>query len=96
MNIFGGIVDCTTIANGIVGACREIQLRMPLVVRLEGKYNNSSGAVLIKYTSLIILAVSAGTNSVKARQILDESGLPIQAASDLADAANKVVASLHS
>ncbi|CAI8031648.1 Succinate--CoA ligase [GDP-forming] subunit beta, mitochondrial (Fragment) [Geodia barretti] len=72
VNIFGGIVDCTTIANGIVGACREIQLRMPLVVRLEG------------------------TNSVKARQILDESGLPIQAASDLADAANKVVASLHS
>ena len=36
VNIFGGIVDCTTIANGIVAACREIQLRMPLVVRLEG------------------------------------------------------------
>lgn len=36
VNIFGGIVDCTIIANGIVGACREIQLTMPLVVRLEG------------------------------------------------------------
>ena len=48
VNIFGGIVDCTTIANGIVAACREIQMRMPLVVRLEGKYNNySAGAVLI-------------------------------------------------
>lgn len=38
VNIFGGIVDCTIIANGIVGACREIQLNMPLVVRLEGEY----------------------------------------------------------
>ena len=37
VNIFGGIVDCTTIANGIVGACKEIQMRMPLVVRLEGE-----------------------------------------------------------
>ena len=36
VNIFGGIVDCTTIANGIVEACREIQLQLPLVVRLEG------------------------------------------------------------
>ena len=38
MNIFGGIVDCTTIANGIIRACREIQLNIPLVVRLEGVY----------------------------------------------------------
>lgn len=41
VNIFGGIVDCTTIANGIVGACREIQLSMPLVVRLEGECEQS-------------------------------------------------------
>ena len=37
VNIFGGIVNCTTIANGIIGACKEIQLSLPLVVRLEGK-----------------------------------------------------------
>ena len=37
VNIFGGIVNCATIANGIIVACREMQLNLPLVVRLEGK-----------------------------------------------------------
>ena len=36
VNIFGGIVNCVTIANGIVRACKEVQLSLPLVVRLEG------------------------------------------------------------
>ena len=45
VNIFGGIVNCATIANGIIAACKEIQLSIPLVVRLEGEqgynsYNN--------------------------------------------------------
>ena len=44
----------------------------------------------------VCISVTVGTNSAKARQILDASGLPIQGASDLADAANKVVASLKS
>ena len=38
VNIFGGIVNCATIANGIIAACKEIHLSIPLVVRLEGKY----------------------------------------------------------
>lgn len=50
-------------------------------------------APMVHYVSL---SPYIGTNSAKARQILDESGLPIQGASDLADAANKVVASLKS
>jgi succinyl-CoA synthetase beta subunit len=36
VNIFGGIMDCNVIANGIVAAARETQLKIPLVVRLEG------------------------------------------------------------
>ncbi|KAH7937040.1 hypothetical protein HPB49_007557 [Dermacentor silvarum] len=36
VNIFGGIVNCATIANGITSACRSINLNVPLVVRLEG------------------------------------------------------------
>ncbi|KAE9417531.1 hypothetical protein Angca_006825, partial [Angiostrongylus cantonensis] len=36
VNIFGGIVNCATIANGVVSACRKISLEVPLVVRLEG------------------------------------------------------------
>lgn len=37
VNIFGGIVNCAIIANGITKACRELELKVPLVVRLEGK-----------------------------------------------------------
>ena len=36
VNIFGGIMDCNVIANGIVGACKQVDLNLPLVVRLEG------------------------------------------------------------
>ncbi|CAG0895950.1 unnamed protein product [Cyprideis torosa] len=70
VNVFGGIVNCGTIAEGIVGACRNIDLNVPLIVRLEG------------------------TNVDEARRILSESGLPIVAATDLKDAAQKAVESL--
>jgi succinyl-CoA synthetase beta subunit len=36
VNIFGGIMDCNVIAHGIVGAARETEIGIPLVVRLEG------------------------------------------------------------
>jgi len=36
VNIFGGIMDCDVIAKGIVAACKEVSLNIPLVVRLEG------------------------------------------------------------
>ncbi|OQR68042.1 succinyl-CoA ligase-like [Tropilaelaps mercedesae] len=36
VNVFGGIVNCATIANGIINACKKISLNVPLVVRLEG------------------------------------------------------------
>lgn len=38
VNVFGGIVNCTTIANGIIAAARNLGLKIPLVVRLEGNY----------------------------------------------------------
>uniref|UniRef100_A0A8D1M6I5 Succinate-CoA ligase GDP-forming subunit beta n=1 Tax=Sus scrofa TaxID=9823 RepID=A0A8D1M6I5_PIG len=38
VNIFGGIVNCAIIANGITKACRELELKVPLVVRLEGEF----------------------------------------------------------
>jgi len=36
VNVFGGIVNCATIASGIVGASKSIKLKVPLIVRLEG------------------------------------------------------------
>lgn len=38
VNVFGGIVNCATIAKGIITASRNLKLKIPLVVRLEGNY----------------------------------------------------------
>lgn len=70
VNVFGGIVNCATIANGIVKATESMKLDVPLIVRLEGN------------------------NVDNAREILKKSGLNIQTASDLDDAARKAVAAL--
>ena len=67
VNIFGGIVRCDLIAEGVITAVRNVGLKLPVVVRLEG------------------------TNADKARAILAESGLAVIAATDLTDAAKKVV-----
>ena len=67
INIFGGIMRCDVLAQGIVEATKETKINIPLVVRL------------------------AGTNSKEGKKILDESGLKIISASDLGDAAKKIV-----
>jgi len=71
VNIFGGIMKCDIIADGIVAAAKEVNLSVPLVVRLEG------------------------TNVELGKQILEGSGLPIVSASDLGDAAKKIVAEVR-
>ena len=68
VNIFGGIMRCDVIAQGIINAVKAVSLPVPLVVRLEG------------------------TNVVLGKKLLEQSKLPIQAASDLAEAARMVVA----
>ena len=68
VNIFGGIMRCTTIANAIVAAYKQVGFNVPLVVRLEG------------------------TEVEEGRKILEESDIDIIGASDLTDAAKKVVA----
>jgi succinyl-CoA synthetase beta subunit len=68
VNIFGGIVRCDMIAEGVIGAARDLGLHLPVVVRIEG------------------------TNAPQGRKLLAESGLDLIAATDLTDAARKVVA----
>ncbi|KAL3290302.1 hypothetical protein HHI36_023646 [Cryptolaemus montrouzieri] len=70
VNVFGGIVNCATIANGIVSAMKSMKLNIPLIVRLEG------------------------TNAQEARNIINNSGLNIQAAQDLDNAAQLAVKSV--
>jgi succinyl-CoA synthetase beta subunit len=68
VNIFGGIMKCDIIAQGIINAVKAVTLPVPLVVRLEG------------------------TNVEQGKKLLQESKLPIRTASNLAEAAQLVVA----
>ena len=67
INIFGGIMRCDVIAQGVLDAAKETNLNVPLVVRL------------------------AGTNFKEGKEILDKSDLKILSATDLNDAAKKIV-----
>ncbi|WP_118133318.1 ADP-forming succinate--CoA ligase subunit beta [Oceanicella sp. SM1341] len=67
VNIFGGIMRCDVIAEGVIAAVKEVGLQVPLVVRLEG------------------------TNVELGKKIINESGLAVIAADNLADAAQKIV-----
>ena len=67
INIFGGIMKCDVLAQGVVDAAKETKINLPIVVRL------------------------AGTNFEQGKKILDNSGLKIISASDLSDAAEKIV-----
>ena len=68
INIFGGIVRCDTVANGVVSAAKNLDISIPIVARLEG------------------------TNVEEGRRVLRESGINIQTAEGMRDAAEKVVA----
>ena len=57
VNIFGGIMKCDTIANGVVTAAREVSLKVPLVVRLEGT-NVELGKQILKDSGLPIISAS--------------------------------------
>ena len=50
VNIFGGIMKCDTIAAGIVAAAKEINLKLPLVVRLAGTNVEKAKAILAEAT----------------------------------------------
>jgi succinyl-CoA synthetase beta subunit len=68
VNIFGGIVRCDLIAQGILQAIGEVSIEVPVVVRLEG------------------------TNAAAGLELIADSGLAVETASDLTEAAEKVVA----
>ena len=67
VNIFGGIMDCNVIANGIVDAVKEVGLKLPLVVRLEGN-NVAAGKATLASSGLTI--VSGDTMADAAQKIV--------------------------
>ncbi|MBA3660482.1 MAG: ADP-forming succinate--CoA ligase subunit beta [Gammaproteobacteria bacterium] len=64
INIFGGIVRCDLIAEGIIGAIAEIGTDLPVVVRLEGN-NADLGLKLLTESGLNIIAASSFTDAAK-------------------------------
>ena len=61
MNIFGGIVRCDMIAEGIIGAVREVGVKVPVVVRLEG--NADLGAKMLSESGLNIIGANSLTDA---------------------------------
>jgi succinyl-CoA synthetase beta subunit len=55
VNIFGGIMKCDVIANGIIAAARQVGLGIPLVVRLEGT-NVELGKEILEKSELAVIA----------------------------------------
>ena len=55
VNIFGGIMKCDTIANGVIAAAREVQLKVPLVVRMKGT-NEELGRKILAESGLPIIS----------------------------------------
>ena len=55
MNIFGGIMRCDVIAEGVIAAVKEVGLQVPLVVRLEGT-NVELGKDIIRNSGLNVIA----------------------------------------
>ncbi|KFM77485.1 Succinyl-CoA ligase [GDP-forming] subunit beta, mitochondrial, partial [Stegodyphus mimosarum] len=66
VNIFGGIVNCAIIARGITNACRSIQLKVPLVVRLEGTNVEEAKAILANSGLPIVTAIDLDDAAKKA------------------------------
>ena len=71
VNIFGGIMKCDIIAEGVIQAAKEVSLNVPLVVRLEGT-NVEIGKKLLNESGLNIVA--AGTMADGAKQIVELVG----------------------
>jgi succinyl-CoA synthetase beta subunit len=67
VNIFGGIMDCNVIATGIVAAVKEVGLKLPLVVRLEGN-NVAAGKATLAASGLAL--VSGDTMAAAAQKIV--------------------------
>lgn len=64
VNIFGGIVRCDLIAEGIIGAVSEVGTQLPVVVRLEGN-NAELGAKKLSESGLNIIAAKSFTDAAK-------------------------------
>jgi succinyl-CoA synthetase beta subunit len=72
VNIFGGIMKCDVIANGLVSAARSLKIQVPLIVRLEGTNVELGREILLK----------SGIDIITADDMADGAQKAVKAASD--------------
>lgn len=72
VNIFGGIMKCDTIAEGIVEACKVVSLTVPLVVRMKGTHEDLGKQILKESGLPIITAETLGEAALKAVSLAKE------------------------
>ena len=72
INIFGGIVRCDLIAEGVIGAVNEVGVEVPVVVRLEGN-NAELGRQVLADSGLNIIAATSLTDA--AQQVVAAAGV---------------------
>ena len=65
VNIFGGIMRCDTIAEGVIAACKAVNLNVPLVVRMKGT-NEDVGKKMLKDSGLPIITAESMADAAKA------------------------------
>ncbi|MEO8280841.1 MAG: ADP-forming succinate--CoA ligase subunit beta [Ideonella sp.] len=65
VNIFGGIMRCDTIAEGVIAACKAVNLSVPLVVRMKGT-NEELGKKLLKDSGLPIITAESMADAARA------------------------------
>jgi succinyl-CoA synthetase beta subunit len=65
VNIFGGIMRCDTIAEGVIAACKAVNLNVPLVVRMKGT-NEDLGKKMLKDSGLPIITAESMADAAKA------------------------------
>ncbi len=65
VNIFGGIMRCDTIAEGVITACKAVNLTVPLVVRMKGT-NEDLGKKMLKESGLPIITAESMADAAKA------------------------------
>jgi succinyl-CoA synthetase beta subunit len=73
VNIFGGIMNCKTLAAGIISAAKEQKLSLPLIVRMEGTNVEEGKAMLAESQLEIIIADGLGDGAEKAVQAAKNS-----------------------
>ena len=96
INIFGGILRCDVLAQGVIAAVKELGVPVPIVIRMEGT-NVDEGKRQLRESGMKLTTTDSMDEAAKkvvelGKQMLRDSGLNVVAAADMADGAKKIVA----